>query len=58
VLSIAKSDFDTIIDFIAEDNLIATVSQGNKIERQISAFQQHPIKGRQGLVEGTRFVAI
>ncbi len=57
-LSSALSDFDEIIDYIAQDNPAAAVEQGNEIEQQIDGLLEHHQLGRTGRVKGTRELVI
>jgi toxin ParE1/3/4 len=54
----ARQDKAAQVDYIAEDNPIATVSMGDEIERQIEMLAEHPKLGRAGRVRGTRELVI
>ena len=45
-LSQALLDFDEIIDFIASDNPLAAVEQGDEIDRQVAMLLDNPDLGR------------
>lgn len=57
-LPAAQRDFDSIVDFIAADNPLAAIEQGDEIERQVSSLREHRQLGRAGRVEGTRELVI
>lgn len=57
-LPAAQRDFNTIIDFIAEDNPSAAIEQGNEIEHQIASLREYHQRGRSGRVKGTRELVI
>jgi toxin ParE1/3/4 len=46
------------IDYIAQDNPVAALSQLDEIERQTDMLIQHPEMGRPGRVDGTRELVI
>ncbi len=54
----AIQDRDAQIDYIAKDNPMAAVSQGDRIAEQIEILQQHPHMGRAGRKQGTRELVI
>ena len=54
----AIQDRDAQLDYIAQDNLMAAVSQGDRIAEQIEILQQHPQMGRPGRKQGTRELVI
>ena len=54
----AIQDRDAQLDYIAQDNPMAAVSQGDRIAEQIEILQQHPQMGRPGRKQGTRELAI
>lgn len=57
-LPAALRDFDSIIDFIATDNPVAAIEQGDEIEEQVASLLQHRQLGRVGRVRGTRELII
>jgi toxin ParE1/3/4 len=57
-LPAAQRDFDSIIDFIAADNPVAAIEQGDEIEEQVGSLRQHRLLGRPGRVKGTRELVI
>lgn len=57
-LPAAERDFATIVDFIAEDNPLAAIEQGDEIETQIAGLSEHRQRGRVGRVKGTRELVI
>ena len=57
-LPAARRDFDSIIDFIAADNLLAAIEQGDEIELQITSLVEHRQLGRPGRIKGTRELVI
>lgn len=52
-LPAALHDFDSIIDFIAADNPVAAIEQGDEIEEQVASLLKHQQLGRTGRVKGT-----
>lgn len=54
----AQNDFDEIIDYIAEDNPLAAVEQGDEIENQVAGLLNNRHQGRPGRVKGTRELVI
>ena len=46
------------LDYIAQDNPLAAISQDQEIERQINVLLAHPKMGRPGRVTGTRELVI
>lgn len=54
----AINDRDAQLDYIAQDNPMAAVSQGDRIAEQIEILQQHPQMGRPGRKQGTRELVI
>ena len=54
----AIQDRDAQLDYIAQDNPMAAVSQGDRIAEQIEILQQHPQMGRPGRKQGTRELVI
>ncbi|MBC7963294.1 MAG: type II toxin-antitoxin system RelE/ParE family toxin [Steroidobacteraceae bacterium] len=57
-LPAAERDFNTIVDFIADDNPVAAIEQGDEIEQQIAGLIEHRQRGRAGRVKGTRELVI
>ena len=57
-LSQALLDFDEIIDFIASDNPLAAVEQGDEIDRQVAMLLDNPDLGRPGRITGTRELVV
>ena len=54
----AQYDFDEIIDYIAEDNPLAAIEQGDEIENQVAGLLVNRHQGRSGRVKGTREMVI
>jgi toxin ParE1/3/4 len=54
----AINDRDAQLDYIAQDNLLAAVSQGDRIDAQVDILSQHPQMGRPGRKPGTRELVI
>ena len=54
----ALNDFDEIIDYIAEDNPVAAIEQGDEIENQVAGLLENRHQGRPGRVKGTRELVI
>jgi len=54
----ALNDFDEIIDYIAEDNPVAAIEQGDEIENQVAGLPDNRHQGRPGRVKGTRELVI
>lgn len=54
----AIDDRDAQLDYIAKDNPMAAVSQGDRIAEQIEILLQHPQMGRPGRKQGTRELVI
>lgn len=46
------------LDYIAQDNPLAAISQDEQIERQVNMLLQHPQMGRPGRKKGTRELVI
>ena len=57
-LPLALRDFDEIIDYIAADNPLAAIEQGDEIERQVTALLDNRHLGRPGRVKGTRELVV
>lgn len=54
----AIHDRDAQLDDIAQDNPLAAVSQGDRIDEQLDILLQHPQMGRPGRKQGTRELVI
>lgn len=54
----AINDRDAQLDYIAQDNPLAAVSQGDRIDEQVEILLQHPQMGRPGRKQGTRELVI
>ena len=54
----AIHDRDAQLDYIAQDNPQAAVSQGDRIDEQVDILLQHPQMGRPGRKQGTRELVI
>ena len=54
----ATHDRDAQIDYIAQDNPLAAVSQGDRIDAQVDILLQQPQMGRPGRKQGTRELVI
>jgi len=54
----ALHDFDEIIDYIAEDNPVAAIEQGDEIESQVAGLLDNRQLGRPGRVKGTRELVV
>lgn len=54
----ALNDRDAQLDYIAKDNPMAAISQGDRIEDQVDQLLQHPQLGRLGRKQGTRELVI
>lgn len=46
------------LDYIAQDNPLAAISQDEEIEHQVDMLMQHPQMGRPGRKKGTRELVI
>lgn len=57
-LSQALVDFNEIIDFIAAENPVSAVKQGDEIERQIVMLWDNHNMGRPGRVKKTRELVV
>ncbi len=57
-LPAADNDVDKILEFIAAENPLAAVSQGDEILTQPSSLIKNPEMGRKGRVAGTRELVI
>lgn len=54
----AKRDKDALIDYIAQDNPLAAVDQGDEIMQQAARLADFPTMGRVGRLRGTRELII
>ncbi len=54
----AINDRDAQLDYIAQDNPLAAISQGDRIEEQVDVLIEHPQMGRPGRKKGTRELVI
>lgn len=54
----AVNDFNEIIDFIASDNPMVAIEQGDEIESQVARLLDNRLQGRAGRVKGTRELVI
>lgn len=54
----ALNDRDAQLDYIAEDNPLAAVAQGDRIDEQVDQLLLHPKMGRPGRKQGTRELVI
>ena len=54
----AINDRDAQLDYIAQDNPLAAVTQGDRIDEQLDTLLQHPQMGRPGRTQGTRELVI
>lgn len=54
----ALNDRDAQLDYIAHDNPLAAVAQGDRVEDQVDQLLQHPNMGRPGRKQGTRELVI
>lgn len=54
----AIGDRDAQLDYIAQDNPLAAVTQGDRVEEQLDLLLQHPQMGRPGRKQGTRELVI
>lgn len=52
-LPAARDDFDAIVDYIAADDPVAAIEQGDEIEQQVANLQKHHALGKPGRVKGT-----
>ena len=57
-LPLALHDFDEIIDYIAQDNPVAAIEQGDEIESQVAGLLDNHLQGRPGRVKGTRELVV
>lgn len=54
----AINDRESQLDYIAQDNPIAAISQGDRIDEQVDMLNRHPRMGRPGRKKGTRELVI
>lgn len=54
----AINDRDAQLDYIAQDNPLAAVTQGDRIDEQVDTLLRHPQMGRPGRKQGTRELVI
>lgn len=54
----AINDRDAQLDYIAQDNPLAAISQGDRIDEQVDVLIEHPQMGRPGRKKGTRELVI
>jgi toxin ParE1/3/4 len=54
----AINDRDAQLEYIAQDNPLAAVSRGDRIDAQVDILLQHPQLGRPGRKQGTRELVI
>jgi len=54
----AINDRDAQLDYIAQDNPLAAITQGDRIAEQVDTLLQHPQMGRPGRKQGTRELVI
>lgn len=54
----AIGDRDAQLDYIAQDNPLAAVTQGDRVEEQLDQLLRHPQMGRPGRKQGTRELVI
>ena len=57
-LPVAISNRFEQLDYIAQDNPLAAMSQDEEIEHQVDMLMQHPQIGRPGRLRGTRELVI
>ena len=57
-LPLARTNRFGQLDYIAQANPLAAISQDEQIERQVNMLLQHPQMGRQGRKKGTRELVI
>lgn len=54
----ALNERDAQLDYIAQDNPLAAIEQGDRIAQQVNQLAQHPQLGRPGRKQGTRELVI
>ncbi|OIP14872.1 MAG: type II toxin-antitoxin system mRNA interferase toxin, RelE/StbE family [Comamonadaceae bacterium CG_4_9_14_3_um_filter_60_33] len=57
-LPVASTQRFEQLDYIAQDNPLAAMSQDEEIEHQVDMLMQHPQMGRPGRLRGTRELVI
>ncbi|MDD5031055.1 MAG: type II toxin-antitoxin system RelE/ParE family toxin [Rhodoferax sp.] len=57
-LQVASTNRFEQLDYIAQDNPLAAISQDEEIEHQVDILMQHPQMGRPGRKKGTRELVI
>ena len=57
-LPTARRDFDSIVDYIADDDPGAAIQQGDEIEHQVASLERYPALGKPGRVNGTHELVI
>jgi len=57
-LPVASTNRFEQLDYIAQDNPLAAISQDEEIEHQVDMLMQHPQMGRPGRKKGTRELVI
>lgn len=57
-LPLASANRFEQLDYIAQDNPLAAISQDEQIEHQVDMLMQHPQMGRPGRQKGTRELVI
>jgi toxin ParE1/3/4 len=57
-LPLALRDFDEIVDYIAADNPLAAIAQGDEIEGQVADLLDNRHLGRPGRIKGTRELVV
>ena len=55
---LAEADLDTIVDYVARDNLKAAIELGDKIERRVTELGDQPRLYRAGRVKNTREMVV
>lgn len=55
---LAEEDHEQIVDYIAEDNLLAAIEVGDEIVCQVEELKTFPESGRRGRIQGTRELVI
>lgn len=57
-LPLASTNRFEQLDYIAQDNPLAAITQDEQIENQVDMLMQHPQMGRPGRKKGTRELVI
>ena len=55
---VAEADRDGIVDYIAQDNLVAAIELGDAIDRRVAELPEHPKLYRVGRVRDTRELVV